>query len=1282
MDFYQIKERETKKDTLEVYPDFKVMRSKDLMIRAKSFYGIYDKETGLWSTDEYDVQRLVDAEIREHQLYTPRAELYSIVHRKFLGDFSTNSWLQFRNYIGHLTDNSTSLDEHLTFANTPVKKEDYVSKRLPYALSPGDISAYEEMFGTLFAPEEKQKLEWAIGAIISGDAKYIQKFIVIEGAAGTGKSTWIELLQLLTEGYYKTVNLKELTSANNMFAMEAFRTNPLVAIEHDTDLSKIVDNTKLNSIVAHEAMQINEKNKPSYMMRFNAFLIAGSNSPVKFTDSKSGLIRRLIDVHPTGNTLAPRKYQALKTQIEFELGAIAQHCLDVYQSMGKDYYSGYRAINMILQTDVFFNYIEAHYDIFRDNDGTTLKQAFDLWKIFKADSEVEWKMPIHRFREELKSYFRNFEERTEVNGQRVRSWYSGFNADRFKVQLKEEEPKVFSLVLDYHDSLLDERYADMTAQYSNENGGPKLYWSDKPVLRENRKTGKMEEYIPKPSEIAKTQLKDLDTTKEHYVNTPENEIVIDFDIRDSDGNKSVEMNLEAASKWPPTYAEFSKSEAGIHLHYDYTGDVSELSRFYDHGIEIKIFNGNSALRRKLSKCNNIPVAKISSGLPLKEKKMMNSEGVKSERGLRDLIERNLRKEIHPGTKSSVDFIHHVLQEAYDQGLVYDVTDMRNAILSFAAKSTNQSLAAIRMVNTMKFASEVPATDVATDGPDEAPEIIYDVEVFPNLFVVCWKGRGDKTVVRMINPTPQEIEELFNYRLIGFNNRRYDNHILYARSLGFTNEQLYKLSKKIIENSKNALFGAAYNLSYTDIYDFASAANKKGLKKWQIELDLNHSELGLPWDEPVDEELWQTVADYCANDVITTEAVFDHLHQDFKARQILAALSGLTVNDTTNKHSTRIMFGDEKRPQEEFVYTNLADMFPGYVFERGKSTYRGEITGEGGYVYAEPGMYTDVDEYDVSSMHPTSIEQLDLFGAYTPRFSEIKQARVMIKHGDYETASQMLEGKLAPFLQGDDVDPKGLSDALKTVINSVYGLTSASFENSFRDPRNIDNIVAKRGALFMIDLKNEVQKQGYQVVHIKTDSIKVANADDKIGQFIMDFGQQYGYDFEHEGRYERFCLVNDAVYIAKTADGKTPSHWTATGAQFAHPYVFKKLFSKEKIQFKDKCEAKSVTTSLYIDFREEDEAMALQDDKGLKFIGKTGNFCPILPGEGGGLLVREKDGKFYAATGSKGYTWMEADVVKSLGKEKSIDLSYFDKLVEAAIENISQYGNFDWFVDND
>ena len=328
------------------------------------------------------------------------------------------------------------------------------------------------------------------------------------------------------------------------------------------------------------------------------------------------------------------------------------------------------------------------------------------------------------------------------------------------------------------------------------------------------------------------------------------------------------------------------------------------------------------------------------------------------------------------------------------------------------------------------------------------------------------------------------------------------------------------------------------------------------------------------------------------------------------------------------------------------------------------------------------MYGNVALLDVASLHPHSIIAMNCFGEYTKHFKDILDARMYIKHGDFDKARKMLSGKLAPYLD-DESTAKDLAQALKIAINSVYGLTSASFDNPFRDIRNKNNIVALRGALFMRTLQDEVQSRGFTVCHIKTDSIKIADVTPEIIEFCMDFAKRYGYTFEHEATYDRMCLVNNAVYIAKYKDGKHAGEWTATGTQFAVPYVFKTLFSKEPIEFKDMCETKEVKTAIYLDKNEN----LSEGEHNYIFVGKVGLFCPIKPGCGGAELVREakdKDGntKYDSVTGAKDYRWLEAEMVKELGKENDIDRSYYNKLVDAAVESISEYGDFEWFVSDE
>ena len=1330
VDFLIISVRNTK-NGVDIYPKFRLYpKSKDLMIRGGDFYAVWIEERGLWSTNEDDVLSIIDSEL------TKAAEEYRRKHDDvnvnvlYTWDSTSGSIDSWHKYCQkQKRDSYVMLDETLVFENSKTNKEDYASKRLPYALEKGDISAYDKLISTLYTEDERHKLEWAIGSIITGESKFLQKFIVLYGAAGTGKSTILNIIQQLFEGFYSVFDAKALGSANNSFALEPFKTNPLVAIQHDGDLSKIEDNTRLNSLVSHELMTVNEKHKAQYTNQFKCFLFMGTNKPVKITDAKSGLIRRLIDVSPSGNKLAVNEYRRLVKQVDFELGAIAWHCKEVYLD-NPGAYDKYVPTSMLGASNDFYNFVFDAYHIFKKEDGTTLKAAWEMYKNYCDDAKVAYPLSQRAFKEELKNYFKEYNDRFNLDdGTRTRSYYSGFKTDIFdtdnkkSVVVKKQKNGLNLIDFKEQESIFDIECSECLAQYASAKETPSKKWDD-----------------------VKTTLKKIDTSKIHYVKIPENHIVIDFDIKDENGNKSFEKNLEAASKWPATYAELSKSGNGIHLHYIFTGDVTKLSRVYADNIEIKVFTGKSSLRRKLTKCNDLPIKTISSGLPTKgEKKMVNSDVIKSEKGLRQMVRRNMDKEFHPGTKPSIDFIYKILEDAYERGMKYDLSDMKNEVYAFAANSTNQADYCIKLVKQMHFKSD----DVSVPVNSTSEQIIfYDIEVFPNLFLVNWKFKGkENPVVRMINPAPSDIEELLHYRLVGFNCRRYDNHLIYARLLGYSNEQLFQLSQRIISGEKNAFFGEAYNLSYTDIYDFASAGNKKSLKKLEIEMGIHHQELGLPWDQPVPEEKWIEVAEYCDNDVIATEAAWDYLSADWLARQILADLAGMTVNDTTNSLSTKIIFGSERKPQGQFCYRNLAEpvkelnkevfdflkracptmmsqkhgkdesllpYFPGYKYENGVSTYKGEEVGEGGYVYAEPGIHTNVALLDVASMHPHSIISECLFGPYfTKRFKELVDGRIDIKHEEWEELNKLLDGILTPYVQkviNGELTSKQLSNALKTVINSIYGLTAANFDNPFRDIRNKDNIVAKRGALFMIDLKYEVQKRGFTVAHVKTDSIKIPNATPEIIQFVMDFGKKYGYTFEHEATYEKMCLVNDAVYIAKYDNGK----WTATGTQFQIPYVFKTLFSKEPIEFADMCETKSVTSALYLDMNEnlpdvlmEEKELSkaetqfkkkLISDKEFnsicdrlkpiietghdyKFIGRVGNFCPIIPGKGGGLLTREKDGKYYSATGAKGYRWLESEIVRGTNEEY-IDKSYYNALVDSAIETISQYGDFEWFVSDD
>lgn len=948
LDFVKVKINPFKRPMI-IYPEFSCSKvSEDLLVKGGKMYAIWDDKNGYWCRTKSDAARIIDEQIKEYVDEHPNESNGAMT--LYLDNYSTGKTESFLKFVATRDDTKVQLDSKLVFKSDPVKKKDYSTHRLNYDIAEGDCPGYDKLMSTLYLPEERQKIEWLIGAVMAGDNHKVQKFGVFYGEPKTGKSTVLNIIEMLFDGYCATFDAASLGNKSASFALEPFKNNPLVAIQHDGDLSKIETNVRLNSIVSHESLNVNEKYKGIYEMKFNTILFIGSNSPVRISDAKSGLLRRLIDIRPTGDRLSPSEYDHCMRKIPFELGAIAYRCREVYLS-NKTLYNNYRPTEMMESTNDFYDFVLSYYDTFASEEYVILKTAWERYKAYVEEANVMYKLSMRAFGNELENYFRERLANMEIvssTGERkhLRSVYRGFRKELFKNNLPIE-------VVEGGDSGTGNNGDKGDAQIDVFDGMPdwlRLHES----TRETNVFGKafstcLAQYATKTeSEAPKKKWDNVSTTmadilphEVHYILTQDtcpNLIVIDFDKKDKDGKKSLRLNLEAASVFPRTYAEVSKGGQGLHLHYIYDGDVSELSRLYHDEIEVKVFTGKSALRRRLSLCNSEPIAHINSGLPLrgdKGVKMINWDTVKNEKAIRTIIRRSLAKEYHADTTSSVHLIKKTLDDAYASGVSYDVRDLRPAVMNFAANATHQSEHCMGLVMDMNFKSEDVVEEVAVVDSeaglgsgglddDSKPIIFYDVEVFPNLFVICWKKKGScgkESCVKMINPTASEVSEFIDMgRLVGFNNRRYDNHIVYARVLGYSNDAIYRLSKKLTSKvDTGGGFREAYDISYTDVWDFA--VNKQGLKKWEIELGIHHQELGLDWDKPVPKELWEQVADYCCNDVVATEAVFDHLKTDWKTRQILADISGGSVNDTTNSLTLRLVFGNVKKPK--LIYTDLA-----------------------------------------------------------------------------------------------------------------------------------------------------------------------------------------------------------------------------------------------------------------------------------------------------------------------------------------------------------------------
>lgn len=1251
MDFYKITSKNfgsrAKQDYI-IEPDFTYI-TKDLVCKGGSLYGYWFD--GRWRTDLTDLIRIIDKEVNEYTNDFQNKRMDAVVTPRFMEMHGSSVMTKFLQYTKNMPESDIEFNTRILFSNETPVREDYSTTQLSYTPAHGEAPAFDEMFNTLYDPEELNKIMWFIGALLTNSMAKIQKFLFLYGGKGTGKGTILTVLKMLFGDYHSGIDLHKLTSGSE-FATSGVKETQLL-IDDDSDLYSIKDDTNLLKLTSHEPIMVNNKYQTTYSVTFKGLLVAASNQRFKVRNIDSGITRRAIVAEPSERKVHFKRYSELMDMIPFELSAIAHRAISMFKEMGRGYYEDYVPYDMMESTDLFYSFMRENAVAL--GDVCSLKTASELYRAYLTDFEYDTAGYKKRAKNELNRYYKTCLAQKRIDGEIVKNVYEGLKwkeifpegGDGPKVYREESEDELMrDLALAEINSAFDEQAATYPAQYAKEDGTPKIKWDQ-----------------------VDTTLSDIDTTKLHYVRVPENHIIVDFDLKDDKGEKDLRLNLKAAKKFPVTYTEVSKSGKGIHLHYIYEGDIHKLAPIYDTDIEVKVYKGMSSLRRQLTLCSPSKIQKLTSGLPEKEENVDVYKDIEiihwNENKMRSAIKGNLERRYHESTTPSISFIAKIFDDAYKGGAKYDLRDMRQDILTFAASSTNQSKHCLNIVSKLVY-STIEADD-ANDIQKKAGQrfydkedlYFYDIEVFPNLFIVCFKKyRGEKTT--WINPTREQIASLVELPLVGFNNRRYDNHIVYAALLGEDNLSLYRQSQRII-NDKNAgsgMYSGAYELSYTDIYDYLNAGNKMSLKKWEVKLGIKHDEFELPWDQPVPEDKWERAAEYCGNDVDATEAVFDATASDYNARRILAELSGLSVNTTTNQHTTAIIF--EGKPKRETMgdleYMDLSGTFPGYSYSFGKSEYRGEDPGEGGYVYAEPGVYENVVLLDVASMHPTSAIEMNMFGPYTKNYADILEARMFIKHGKLEEAGGLFGGRLKPFLGSKD-ETKALSDALKTAINSVYGLTSASFENQFRHPKNNDNIVAKRGALFMIDLKHAVQEMGYTVAHIKTDSIKIPNADAEVIEFVTKFGRAYGYTFEHEDTYKKFALVNKSTYVCQDQDDK----WSATGTQFQDQYVFKTLFTKEPLEKEDFFITKEVkNASVYL---------------GDTFIGRL---AEVYASDEGQEMFRVTDDKKGSISGTKGYRWK---LSKDFTDRKDINMNYYKEMLDKAIDAIKKVGDIEVLMDD-
>ena len=169
------------------------------MTKGGKFFAVWDEKNGVWSTDEFDLIRIIDEELQEYVKELKKLEPYKneTLNIKYMAEHKSRSFKDFLEYVRMLPDRYKTLNSKIIFQNEEITKEDYATNKLSYPIAEGDTLAWDTLVSKLFSSSEKEKIEWAIGAVVTGDSKKIQKFLLFYGDPGTGKSTILDIVQRL-----------------------------------------------------------------------------------------------------------------------------------------------------------------------------------------------------------------------------------------------------------------------------------------------------------------------------------------------------------------------------------------------------------------------------------------------------------------------------------------------------------------------------------------------------------------------------------------------------------------------------------------------------------------------------------------------------------------------------------------------------------------------------------------------------------------------------------------------------------------------------------------------------------------------------------------------------------------------------------------------------------------------------------------------------------------------------------------------------------------------------
>lgn len=395
-------------------------------------------------------------------------------------------------------------------------------------------------------------------------------------------------------------------------------------------------------------------------------------------------------------------------------------------------------------------------------------------------------------------------------------------------------------------------------------------------------------------------------------------------------------------------------------------------------------------------------------------------------------------------------------------------------------------------------------------------IAYDIEVFKEDYIVVFKDLN-KNIKLICHNSNNGIEDIIKSNiLISYNGYYYDDKILTAIIAGQTPHQIKHLNDRLIGGEKINRVNPKINS--LDCFQQINVS-RPSLKKIEGNFGKSIIESSIPFDlnrKLTDEELQETIK-YCSYDVDTTIDVFKIRNETyFKPKKILVDMldensknfakkwntTTIGANVLTNKVTRKwsdIRLGETYIKGENEVF-KIFDLVPYEAVSLWTTKNKGKYThkefgcniefsfgGLHGVPEKEQRRYKNIKLLDVASLYPNIIIKLNALGLSTEKYKEIVDKRLSVKHTN-----------------------KKLSDALKLIINSCYGLLNNKYSMLYNP--NAAKSVCIYGQCILYDLCKRLSNS-CEIININTDGVGFIPKNDDYIDIWKEWEDDYGFTLE-------------------------------------------------------------------------------------------------------------------------------------------------------------------------